>query len=402
MSIKYLLTILFITTSVVFLFGSTTVKAEEKWTDCVWKTYYGLDIKCENGRISAPFNQCDANKTPNETGNRTFGCCCMRGSFAPPVLPKFILPDIQIKIPGLTFTPTDQIVTSINEEGGYGVSVPWIAEYIKAIYNYGLGIVGILAALVLMGGGVLWLISGGDASKITQAKEMIIGSITGLIILTGSYLLLFQVNPELTKLKKIELNSIPRDTFEIPVDDQGIAPSSAESSHGVPWYFQCSEEGKAISYGDCDPLKSICQSGCGVASTMMAINKLGGNAGLTRLAEKVVESGGRTCGQGSNVAGLIKAAATYNLKGVQLSSLSEVEAKLNDGHAVVMSVSGRNGSCPFTNGGHYIVLTGWHNKNLKLADVNDPNNAKKLESKKTISLEDLDGCQFTSAFYLYK
>ncbi len=164
---------------------------------------------------------CGVKPTGKDVSN-TLVCCCpysVVNQTKPKVeLPKFIMPELQIKIPGLTLSPTSTLIKSQSEDGSYRIEVPWIAEYIKAIYNYGLGIVGILAALVLMGGGVLWLISGGDASKNTQAKEMIIGSVTGLTILACSYIILFQVNPELTKLKPISLGAIERQDFEPDVD----------------------------------------------------------------------------------------------------------------------------------------------------------------------------------------
>lgn len=166
---------------------------------------------------------CGVKPTGKDVSN-TLVCCCpysVVNQTKPKVeLPKFIMPELQIKIPGLTLSPTSTLIKSQSEDGSYRIEVPWIAEYIKAIYNYGLGIVGILAALVLMGGGVLWLISGGDASKNTQAKEMIIGSVTGLTILACSYIILFQVNPELTKLKPISLGSIAHLDFEEPEGDK--------------------------------------------------------------------------------------------------------------------------------------------------------------------------------------
>lgn len=140
------------------------------------------------------------------TINTTYHCCCMADIKTED--PKFIMPDLKVTIPGLTLSPTSSLITSQDIEGNYNISVPWIAEYIKAAYDYGLGIAGILAALVLMAGGVLWLISGGDASKMGQAKEMIVGSVTGLVILACSYIILVQVNPELTKFKSIDIGTI--------------------------------------------------------------------------------------------------------------------------------------------------------------------------------------------------
>jgi len=88
-----------------------------------------------------------------------------------------------------------------------------LAEYIKALYDYGLMIGGILAAVVLMGGGVLWLISAGNDSKIMQAKELITGSIVGLIILFGSWVILDTINPNLTVLPSINTQVISTDNI---------------------------------------------------------------------------------------------------------------------------------------------------------------------------------------------
>jgi len=42
-----------------------------------------------------------------------------------------------------------------------------------------MGIIGILAALALMIGGVIWLIAAGNASRISEAKAWIGASLTG-------------------------------------------------------------------------------------------------------------------------------------------------------------------------------------------------------------------------------
>lgn len=121
--------------------------------------------------------------------------------------PKFTVPELQIKIPGLDLREK-KVNCEADSSGNYRCEVPWLGEYIKAIYNYGFSIAGILAAILLMAGGVLWLVSGGDASKVTQAKELIIGSVTGLIILAASYVLLIQINPDLVKFRPISIGHI--------------------------------------------------------------------------------------------------------------------------------------------------------------------------------------------------
>ncbi|MHB8904468.1 MAG: pilin, partial [Patescibacteria group bacterium] len=115
----------------------------------------------------------------------------------------------EISIPGSSFNGSSIKVGYYSEETTNGVTVgkmnsDLLSKYVQAIYNYGLAIIAILAAIVLMGGGLLWLTSGGDSSQVNKAKEMIIGSITGLIILFCAWIILNTVNPELLKLRPIE------------------------------------------------------------------------------------------------------------------------------------------------------------------------------------------------------
>jgi hypothetical protein len=114
-------------------------------------------------------------------------------------------------INSLIFTPQVQIpnsgISANTNVGSYenGVmSSDLLAKYIKAFYNYGMSIAGILAAIVLMGGGLLWLTSAGNDSKIAQAKELIAGSITGAVILFSSWIILNTINPDLLNMKIIK------------------------------------------------------------------------------------------------------------------------------------------------------------------------------------------------------
>lgn len=143
-------------------------------------------------------------------------CCCeVTRSFNPndyyevpqAVAPKFNMPELQIPIPGLVFEDADVNCSNL-ADGNYSCSVNWISKYVAAIYNYGLSIGGILAALMLMAGGLLWLTSGGDSGKVSKAKGLIAGSITGLIILFSAYMILYEVNPELTVLKPITIGQV--------------------------------------------------------------------------------------------------------------------------------------------------------------------------------------------------
>lgn len=116
----------------------------------------------------------------------------------------------QVSIPGSDFTaqvPTD--AGSYNAKTG-NMSSNLLASYVISFYNYGLAFSGILATLVLMGAGLIWLTSGGDSGKITQAKKLISGAIIGLLILVCAWMILNTINPNLTRLSNIEVSVVKK------------------------------------------------------------------------------------------------------------------------------------------------------------------------------------------------
>lgn len=118
------------------------------------------------------------------------------------------------KVHALEFKPQVGIPDSIFENAvsmeGNNSGTSLIAKFVKAIYNYGISIGAILAAIMLMAGGLIWLTSGGSQEKVSKAKDIIIGSITGLALLFGSYVILNTINPNLMNLKTREITSIQK------------------------------------------------------------------------------------------------------------------------------------------------------------------------------------------------
>ena len=84
------------------------------------------------------------------------------------------------------------------------VSGDTIGKYIKSIYMYATGIVGILATVVLMFGGISWIAAGGNAQRVDNAKSWITAALTGLFLAMGSYMILNTINPKLIELQPIK------------------------------------------------------------------------------------------------------------------------------------------------------------------------------------------------------
>ena len=122
-----------------------------------------------------------------------------------------------------------------------------LRDYVVGIYNYSFAIAGILAAIVLMGGGVYWLISGGSPDKIGKAKKIIGSSLAGLALLFGSHLILNTINPDLLKMKALTFKGVEGEKELVPAlaccacyDDDGtikleqlIEPTECYSSVGL-------------------------------------------------------------------------------------------------------------------------------------------------------------------------
>ncbi len=111
----------------------------------------------------------------------------------------------------ITFKPQITIPGSSFKEGASSTvtaSTAFIGEYIKAIYNYLLAIVGLLAAIVLMVSGIVWLTAAGNTERISQAKNWMMGSFTGLILALSSFLLLKLINPNLVNFQIQEIETI--------------------------------------------------------------------------------------------------------------------------------------------------------------------------------------------------
>ncbi|MBI4262125.1 hypothetical protein HY624_01205 [Candidatus Uhrbacteria bacterium] len=105
---------------------------------------------------------------------------------------------LQVPIPGLTK----------NAAGDIDITSRTLAEYIIKIYNFLLMASVVLATVMLVWGGFMWMTAGGGSERIGKAQEYIWNAIAGLVILFGAYLILSIVNPELTTLKPLTLQQI--------------------------------------------------------------------------------------------------------------------------------------------------------------------------------------------------
>jgi len=68
-----------------------------------------------------------------------------------------------------------------------GLGTKDIREGIMTIIQYLLGFLGIIAIIIMLYGGFIWLTSAGNEEKVGQAKKIITAGIIGLVIIFVSY-----------------------------------------------------------------------------------------------------------------------------------------------------------------------------------------------------------------------
>lgn len=122
-------------------------------------------------------------------------------------------------------------------------------QYIPAVYNYLIAIVGIVAIVMIMVGGLQYL-TAGSSGRVQEAKNRIIGAVIGLILALASYTILQTINPNLVKM-------------QLPIKVKMVAPPwAAQKCPNTGIYvgeFQCGknytlkDKGKS---GNPPPIKS--------------------------------------------------------------------------------------------------------------------------------------------------
>lgn len=104
----------------------------------------------------------------------------------------------QVSIPGTSFVANQTV----------NIGPTTLAEYIKALYTFGVQAGAIVAVIVIMFGGINWVMAGGSPSQVTSAKSYIAGALGGLTLLLLSWVLLQTINPALTQLKSLNPEAV--------------------------------------------------------------------------------------------------------------------------------------------------------------------------------------------------
>jgi len=122
-------------------------------------------------------------------------------------------PQTNIKIPSLSDGFSDVSKNLVEEEGDTYLLLPWIGEYLGAIFNFALGVVSIVAVVMVIIHGAKVVVSAGGSAK-AEAYKRITQAVIGLVIMWGSYAILYTINPELVRFKNLSVLYIKGKTLD--------------------------------------------------------------------------------------------------------------------------------------------------------------------------------------------
>ncbi len=248
---------------------------EEEKKDC--EAAYGLQPgekwTCHDGTDStADLHYCTSNREgrtpPVPTGKKeltTFERLTNQTLAADEIKTLTSKPVLKINIPGLTFSDP-QVVEG--PDGGTYLNIPLIGEYIKAVYRYGIAGVGIIAVVIIINAGFLWMRSAGNPEVINAQKKSIEGAIIGLVIAVGSYTILFAINPRLTEFESLKVQYIKGE----PIEGMFFTKETNYDS-AIPTALSTPELEKLFnSYGSCFNLNPGILKGIALAESALDVS----------------------------------------------------------------------------------------------------------------------------------
>ncbi len=133
--------------------------------------------------------------------------------------------------------------------------------YVSDVYKFGIWAIGIAALLMIVVGGYMYIMSAGNNSQMEKAKGVITDAIIGIIMVMSAYVLLYEINPDLVKIKPFSGPAVSGVTGT-PITPQNLAVGCSnytqdfQNASGGDKNLQCLLEAMATQESSCDPNKT--------------------------------------------------------------------------------------------------------------------------------------------------
>ncbi len=191
-----------------------------------------------------------------------------KGSFSLDQRPSYQPPEC---LPGEGYCYPPQREYVLGVALGQVQTVQGIAGYVNQAYKYLLGISVTISIVMVMIGGVQYVLGGASSEQVSKAKARISNAVVGLVLLLSAYVILYTVNPNLVSLrvptlplvKKVVLveeescEALKEKGFEIgqgeEVQDLFTGEPNAEERCGSTTIVKADDKGQPVADGTtCD------------------------------------------------------------------------------------------------------------------------------------------------------
>lgn len=83
-----------------------------------------------------------------------------------------------------------------------------LPQYLATVFNYAIRLAPLLAMIMIVIGGMQWLLAAGATDKISEAKKRISSAVIGLVLALSAFLLLQTVNPAIVQFKELQIPKV--------------------------------------------------------------------------------------------------------------------------------------------------------------------------------------------------
>jgi hypothetical protein len=239
---------------------------------------------------------------------------------------------VRAQQPNIQFIPEIPIFGFLNNV--IDISSNSIGDYIRTVFVAFIWVVGILATVMVIYGGVKWVAAAGNAGRIKDARDIVDSAIIGVIIALTSVVLLNLINPGLTRFNGLVLTSV----------DKELADFVAEVQQAGANFIRCdktlvSGEPSKMCSGPTDAGGSNDAVTYGCLNLNDRINQSNGYYGVDRFAVKAIVTiesprdaeGNPFSGPEGNTRSDGTAGPGYGLGQFKASTLMEVLKAVNGG-----------------------------------------------------------------------
>jgi hypothetical protein len=125
---------------------------------------------------------------------------------------KFIGVKMGVFVPGVTHVVKDP------KTGEKFYAVRDLSCWLANFYKYFAGAIAIIAVVMMIYGGIKYVTSFGNPSRITGAKDTMVSAIIGLVLTLGTFIFLYTINPKIVTLSLPLVSYIAPQEFEEHLD----------------------------------------------------------------------------------------------------------------------------------------------------------------------------------------